>query len=67
MHQIGIEALDDEPHVSSQRAKSFQQRPSAVSRDLDEPETFPELDGSLFATFGGGCDNRDLDAAPAER
>jgi hypothetical protein len=66
MHEIGIEALDDKTHVSSQRAKSLQQRPPAVGRDLDEPETFPELDGSLFVTFGSGCDNRDLDAAPAE-
>jgi hypothetical protein len=67
MHQIGIEALYDEAHVSSQRAKPLQQRPSAVGRDLDEPQTFPEVDGYLFATFGRGRDNRDLDAAPAER
>jgi hypothetical protein len=67
MHQIGIEAFDDEAYVSSQRAKSLQQRPSAVGRDLDEPQTFAELDGCLFAMFGGGRENRDLDAAPAER
>jgi hypothetical protein len=67
MHQVGIEALDDEPHVSSQRAKSLQQGPPAVGRDLDKPETFLELDGFHFATFGGRCDNSDLDAALAER
>ena len=54
MHQIGIEALDDEAHVSSQRAKSLQQRPSAVGRDLDEPQMFAELDCDLFAMFGSG-------------